>query len=109
MAPALPTPIADYVAANARLDVDGMLTAFAADAVVRDNGAVHRGHAGIRRLLEEAVIPAKAIFTPDTVRHDNGQVVVEGPAHGDFPGSPIRFTYRFTLDNDTIKNLDITL
>ena len=105
----LPTPIAAYVEANARLDVDGMLKPFAADAVVRDNGAVHQGHAEIRRLLEEAVVPAKAIFTPDTVRHENGQVVVEGPAHGDFPGSPIRFTYRFTLENDAIKALEITV
>src|SRR4051812_39365267 len=96
MAPALPPPIAHYVEANGQLDVDGMLEPFAADAVVTDIGAVHRGHAEIRSLLEEAVIPAKAIFTPDTVRHENGQVVVEGPAHGGFPGSPIRFTYRFT-------------
>ena len=108
MAPILPTPIADYVDANARLDVDGMLEPFAADAVVCDNGGVHRGHAEIRSLLEEAVVPAKAIFTPDTVRHENGHVVVEGPAHGDFPGSPIRFTYRFTLEDDAITNLEIT-
>jgi len=51
----------------------------------------------------------KAIFTPDAVRHEGGQVVVEGPAHGDFKGSPIRFTYRFTLENDAIKALEITL
>src|SRR6478609_3522511 len=86
MAPTLPTPIADYVEAIARLDVDAMLKPCAADAVIHDNGGVHHGLAEIRSLLEEAVIPVKAIFTPDTVRHDNGQVVVEGPAHGDFPG-----------------------
>jgi hypothetical protein len=109
MAPALPAPIARYVGANARLDVDGMLEPFTADAVVHDNGTVHRGHAEIRSLLEEAVVPVKAIFTPDTVRHENGQVVVEGPGHGDFPGSPIRFTYRFTLDNDAIAALEIAV
>ena len=108
MAPALPAPIAAYVEANAQLDLEGMLEPFADDAVVRDNGVVHQGLAGIRALLEEAVIPVKAIFTPDTVRHENGQVVVEGPAHGEFPGSPIRFTYRFTLDNDAITDLEIT-
>ena len=108
MAPALPTPIADYVEANALLDVDRMLEPFAADAVVRDISTVHQGRAAIRSLLEEAVIPVKAIFTPDTVRHENGQVVVEGPAHGDFPGSPIRFTYRFTLEGDAITALEIT-
>ncbi len=104
----LPSPIAAYVAANARLDADGMLKPFAADAVVRDNGAVLRGHAEIMSLFEEAVIPVKAIFTPDAARHEAGQVVVEGPAHGDFKGSPIRFTYRFTLEDDAIKALEIT-
>ena len=109
MVPALPKPVADYVDANARLDVDGMLNPFADDAVVHDNGAVHHGHAEIRPLLEEAVVAAKAIFTPDTVLHEDGQLVVEGPAHGDFPGSPIRFTYRFTLENDAIKAREITV
>lgn len=104
----LPSPIAAYVAANARLDAAGMLQPFAAEAVVRDNGAILRGHAEIRSLLEEAVVAAKAIFTPDTVRHEDGHVVVEGPAHGDFKGSPIRFTYRFTLEDDAIKALEIT-
>ena len=108
MTPALPKPIADYVAANAQLDVDDMLKPFAADAVVTDNGARFEGHAELRKLLEEAVVPVKAIFTPDTVRHENGQVVVEGPAHGEFPGSPIRFTYRFSLENDAITALEIT-
>ena len=109
MAPSLPKPIADYVEANARLDVDGMLKPFLADAVVLDLGGRYDGHAGLRTLLDEAVVPVRAIFTPDTARHENGQVVVEGPAHGDFKGSPIRFTYRFTLENDAIKALEITL
>jgi hypothetical protein len=84
-----------------------MLEPFAADAVVQDNDAVHRGLGEIRSLLEEAVIPAKANFTPDTVRHEHDQIVVEGPGHGDFPGSPIRFTYRFTLEEGTITALAI--
>ncbi|MFK8251775.1 nuclear transport factor 2 family protein [Ancylobacter terrae] len=104
----LPSPIATYVAANARLDVDGMLAPFAAEAVLRDNGTVFRGHAELRHLFEEAAVAVKAIFTPDTVRHEDGEVVLEGPAHGDFNGSPIRFTYRFTLENDAIKALEIT-
>ncbi|MEH0196434.1 nuclear transport factor 2 family protein [Caulobacter sp. CCNWLY153] len=105
----LPSPIAAYVAANAQLDVDAMLKPFAADAVVTDNGAVLRGHAELRSLFEHEVVPVKAIFMPDTARYEGGQVVVEGPAHGDFPGSPIRFTYRFTLENGGIKALEITV
>ena len=104
----LPSPIADYVAANARLDLEGMITPFAADAVLLDNGKRFVGHAEIRNLLKEMVVDLKAIFTPETVRHDGGVVVVEGPAHGDFPGSPIRFTYRFDLDGEAIKTVEIT-
>ena len=104
----LPPPIAAYVAANARLDVDAMLVPFATDAVLFDNGVGFRGHAEIRRLLEEAVIAVKAVFTPYIVRHEGGQVVIEGLAHGDFKGSPIRFTYRFKLENDAITALEIT-
>jgi hypothetical protein len=104
----LPKPIARYVEANARLDVDGMLAPFAADAVFLDNGSRHAGHAQLRTLLEEAVVAAEAIFTPDTVRAENGKVVVEGPAHGNFKGSPIRFTYSFTLENGAIKALEVT-
>ena len=104
----LPKPIADYVEANAQLDVDGMLKPFAGDAVIVDNGKRHEGHAELRSLFEDEVVAVKAIFTPDAVRHENGQVVVEGPAHGDFKGSPIRFTYRFTLENDAITALEIT-
>lgn len=106
---ALPTPIADYIEANARLDVDAMLKPFATDAVLIDVGRRLEGHAEIRTLFEEEVVAVKAIFTPDSVRRENGKIVVEGPAHGDFKGSPIRFTYDFTLENDVIKTLEITL
>ena len=107
----LPKPIADYVAANARLDVDGMVQPFAPGAVVLDVGIgkTFEGQARLRTLFEEEVVPVKAIFTPDTARHENGKVVVEGMAHGDFPGSPLRFTYIFTLRNDAIETLEITL
>ena len=108
MSLALPSPIAAYVAANARLDIDGMLAPFAPDAVFRDNGAVFQGRSEIRGLIEKEVVPVKAIFAPDAVRHEGGQVVVEGPAHGDFPGSPIRFTYRFTLEKGAIQTLEVT-
>lgn len=105
----LPKPIADYVEANARLDIDGMMKPFLRDAVFIDNGKYFEGQPAIRQLFEEEVIPVKAIFVPDTVRKEGDDVIVEGPAHGDFPGSPLRFTYRFTLANDAIKTLETTV
>lgn len=105
----LPKPIADYIEANARLDVDAMLKPFAADAVLIDVGRRLEGHGELRTLFEDEVVAVKAIFTPGGARQENGQLVVEGPAHGDFKGSPIRFTYAFTLENDAIKALEISL
>ncbi|WP_347304331.1 nuclear transport factor 2 family protein [Croceibacterium sp. TMG7-5b_MA50] len=106
----LPKPIAAYVEANARLDIDGMLKPLLPDAVFIDNGKHFAGHAAIRRLFEEEVVPVKAIFTPDMVREESSNVVVvEGPAHGDFPGSPLRFTYSFKLANGAITMLEITV
>ena len=105
----LPKPVADYVEANARLDIDGMMKPFLADAVFVDNGKRYEGLADIRKLLKEEAIAVKAIFTPDTVREEDGDVVLEGPAHGEFRGSPIRFTYRVTLANGAIKTLETTV
>lgn len=109
MALELPKPIADYVEANARLDVDGMLKPFLHNAVFIDNGKHFEGQAAIRQLFEEEVIPVKAIFVPDAIREEGGDIVVEGPAHGDFPGSPLRFTYRFSLVHGAIKMLETTV
>ncbi len=105
----LPKPIADFITANARLDLDGMVEPFTPDAVILDNGKRFEGHASVRTLFEHEVVPVKAIFTPETDRREAGRVVVEGLAHGDFPGSPLRFTYDFTLEDDAIKALEITL
>lgn len=103
----LPSPIAAYVAANARLDADGMLAAFATDAVVFDEQERRVGKAEIHAWIQSATIASRAIFTPDACRQEDGVVVVEGPTAGDFPGSPIPFTFRFTLENGAIAALEI--
>lgn len=105
----LPEPIADFIDANARLDLDGMMKHFLPDAVFIDNGKNFVGEAEIRRLLKDEAIAVKAIFEPDTFREEDGDIVLEGPAHGEFPGSPIRFTYRFKLKGDAIKALETTV
>lgn len=105
----LPKPITDFIEANARLDLDGMMKHFLPDAVFTDNGKDFVGEAEIRRLLKDEAIAVKAIFDPDTYREEGGDIVLEGPAHGEFPGSPIRFTYRFKMEGDAIKALETTV
>lgn len=103
----LPPPIAAYVEANARLDAAGMLSAFAPDAVVSGERQRRVGSDEIQAWISSATIASRAIFTPDTCRDEDGVVVVEGPTAGDFPGSPIRFTFRFVLAEGAIAALEI--
>lgn len=103
----LPPPIAAYLAANARLDAEGMLAAFAADAVVFDEQKRRVGKAEILHWIQSATIASRAIFTPDACRQEDGVVVAEGVTAGDFPGSPIRFTFRFALEKGAIAALEI--
>lgn len=103
----LPLPIATYVEANARLDPDGMLAAFAADAVVKDEAREHRGHAEIKPWIDSATLAARAIFTPEAWREEDGTIVVDGVTAGDFPGSPLAFTFRFQLNGEAISGLEI--
>jgi hypothetical protein len=103
----LPPPIAAYADANARLDLDGMLSVFAADAVVVDEQRRRTGRAEIRDWIQSAITANRAVFIPDSCRMEGAAVVVEGPSVGEFPGSPIRFTFRFTLQRDTVSTLEI--
>lgn len=105
----LPRAVADYIDANIRLDLDGMMKEFTPDAVFTDNGKAFVGKDAIRTMLRDEAIAVKAVFEPDTSREEDGKVVLEGPAHGEFPGSPLRFTYRFALEGDAIKSLETTV
>ncbi|MDX2208861.1 MAG: nuclear transport factor 2 family protein [Sphingopyxis sp.] len=105
----LPAPIADYIEANKRLDLDDMMKHFAPDAVFTDNGKDFVGKAAICKMLKEEAIAVKAIFEPDTSREVKGDIVLEGPAHGEFPGSPLRFTYRFKMVGNAIQTLETTV
>ncbi|SFV09091.1 hypothetical protein SAMN02799631_04832 [Methylobacterium sp. 174MFSha1.1] len=102
-------PIAGYIAANLRLDLEGMMKHFLPNAVFIDNDKRHEGKEQIRKLLKEEGIAVKAVFEPDTAREEDGDVVLEGPCHGDFPGSPLRFTYRFKMEGNAIKTLETTV
>ncbi len=104
---ALPLPIAAYYDAKNRHDINAMLAPFAENALVHDEGHDHRGRAAIRAWMEEATRKYRVTSTPEESSTDGGDVVVRALVAGDFPGSPARLTYRFTLVNDRIARLSI--
>ncbi|WP_234819476.1 nuclear transport factor 2 family protein [Rhodopseudomonas palustris] len=107
MTVSLPAPIEAYfVASNARA-VQDVAAAFAADAEVRDEGKIHRGREAIAAWKRAALGKYQMQMEPLTIERAAQTAIVTARVAGDFPGSPVRLTYRFGLGEDGITSLEI--
>ena len=104
----LPNPIAAYFAADQAGDPQAVSRCFAADAIVRDEGAAHVGRDAIRDWKARASARFSYRVTPLAMGRDAGRIVVSGQVEGDFPGSPVVLRYGFDLADGEIARLDIT-
>ena len=105
----LPEPIAAYLAATNRHDVDAMLAPFAATAIVKDEGQERRGAAAIRDWIKETTEKYNHTVTVLGVEESDGKTVVTGRVAGNFPGSPVDLRYDVTLAGGKISRLEIHL
>lgn len=96
-----------YFDASNRQDVHGMLAAFDADALVRDDGEEHKGTSAIRHWMEEVVRKYNAQTRPLRAEEVEGGTVVNVSVSGNFPGSPVTLDYRFQLRGEAITCLEI--
>jgi hypothetical protein len=103
----MPAPVADYfLHANAH-DADTLATCFSQDAEVRDEGHVYLGRDAIRAWQRatsarygSTAHPAGCETTPSGCR-------VEAEVTGNFPGSPARLVFDFSLNGPAINGLRI--
>ncbi len=102
-----PQPILDYYAAKNRHDIDGMLAPFAANAVVVDEKKTYEGRAAIRAWMEETTRKYRVTSEPEALEKKDGQHVVTAKVSGNFPGSPVRLSFRFALAEAQIAGLEI--
>lgn len=103
----LPQPLADYFAAKNRHDIDAMLTPFAPDATVRDEGEIHQGSAAIRDWMDATTRKYRVTVEVAGAKVDGDAWRIAGIVSGNFPGSPATLHYNFTLASERIKRLDI--
>jgi hypothetical protein len=103
----LPEPARDYFDASNVGDIDRMIAPFADDARVKDEGAELVGRAAIRGWMEETTRKYGAIAKPERVESEADVSKVTALVSGNFPGSPIRLTYRFAIESNRIVRLDI--
>jgi len=99
-----PGAIDAYFRAIAEDDTDALLACFTDDAVVSDEGTIHRGTEEIRAWRERT----KSVYryTADVLRTEGqgGRYVVTARLTGDFPGSPVEMPYHFTLRDGLISS-----
>jgi hypothetical protein len=103
----LPRVLADYFTATNAHDVDAMITAFAEDATVHDEGRDHAGVAAIRAWMKETIGKYDYKVEPVESSWSGSRAVVLVSIRGNFPGSPITLQYAFTLAGQKIAHLEI--
>ena len=105
----LPAAIAGYIAAANAGDIGAVAACFTEDAIVKDEGQERRGISAIVAWKEEVTLKYKPITQVIRAQTINGRHVVTASVSGDFPGSPVELKYGFTMDDDKIARLDITV
>jgi ketosteroid isomerase-like protein len=103
----LPTPIAIYVDAENRGDVEALAQCFSEDAVVRDEDQTIQGLAAIKQWKAETRKKYQHTVKPLASAQKDGKTIVTNRLTGNFPGSPIELEFVFTLDGNKIVSLDI--
>ena len=110
MTESLPTAITTYLEAadpSRPADLDTLMSIFAADATVTDEGRTYRGDE-IRAWREHTA--SEYTYTVEllgTERIDDDHYVLTNHLEGDFPGGQVNLKYRFALRDDLITSLEI--
>ncbi|ARU41367.1 hypothetical protein CCB80_09555 [Armatimonadetes bacterium Uphvl-Ar1] len=104
----LPAPIASFFAAKGE-DTDQTAACFTEDAVVWDNGEDIKlqGIPEIKMWLSGTTTEYKLSTEVVSGEIVNSQFIAAVVVKGDFPGSPYKFEYAFTLHEDKIAELTI--
>jgi len=107
MSISLPTPIAEYFAAENTGDAARLARCFVSDGVVHDEGGTFTGTVAIERWNAAARAKYHHTVAPISSTLRDGAIVVVGRVAGDFPNSPIELNHIFRLEGDKIASLEI--
>ncbi len=104
----LPEPIAAYFAAD-RQNPEALARCFTTQAVVKDEGHTHTGHAAIKAWKMAASAQYTYSTEPFALDREADAQTVRAHVVGNFPGSPVDLRYRFRLERGLIASLEITV
>lgn len=103
----LPPAIQTYFDADTDRDGPAPITAFATDAIVKDEGKTLVGRAAIAEWWRAAKAHYEATSKPREISGEGERFTVRAEVTGKFPGSPAILSFMFTLKNNEIAALEI--
>ena len=103
----LPEPIAAYFRVDPHAG-DAIAHCFTEQAVVKDEGRTHCGHAAIKAWKLDASARYSYTSEPIGLEEKDGGYVVTSRVTGNFPGSPVDLRFAFRLERGRIAFLEIT-
>jgi ketosteroid isomerase-like protein len=103
----LPHPIDAYVQAQNTHDTDALLTCFADDALVHDEGRDIRGAAAIRAWSDDVNARYRVTLDVVDIVESVDETVLAAQVSGTFDGSPVLLHFHFTLAGEKIAALRI--
>ena len=103
----IPEVVSAYFDADQANDVDALNHIFSESAIVEDDGSLYKGIVEIRTWLLE--MKEKYQYSLEIIDVSNtghiSTVLTQGS--GNFPNSPVKLNFQFTLENDKIVKLRI--
>lgn len=104
----LPEAVETYFEISNNGDVSRLAACFSANATVIDENRTHQGVEAIKAWQTEAQQTFTYSIEPLEARHEHGRQSVTARVIGNFPGSPVKLNYLFTLQDGLIHALEIT-
>ena len=103
----LPSAIQAYFAADERSDGEALIQAFAADAIVKDEGRTYASHQAISAWWRETKAEYQTVIEPLEASQNDNVTKVLAKVTGEFPSSPVKLTFTFRLKGGQIEFLEI--
>jgi hypothetical protein len=94
--------IAAFVKAKNNRDTSAVVTCFADDAVVHDEGQEMRGLVAVKEWSEKSFRKYQYTIEPTDLTEEDDKTVLTATLTGNFPGSPLSLDFNFTIQGDKI-------
>jgi SnoaL-like domain len=103
----LPPLVTDFVKAKNSRDSNAVVTCFAEDAIVQDEGHEMQGIPAIKKWSDQSFEKYQYDIAPTGIAETGENTVLTATLTGNFPGSPVSLDFIFTIKDEKITALRI--